>query len=76
MTRIFRLASIEFKQAEKLRANGELQKAIERYQLASEIIENYEDSLVIIIKLHFELGNVETAMRLLDQQIEQKPDRY
>merc|ERR1712106_1212060 len=70
-----RLASIEFKQAEKLKQQGEPLKAIERYQLASEIIDNYEDALVIIIKLRFELGHTEQAMRLLDRQIELEPDR-
>ena len=45
-----RLAQIEFKQAEKLNSNGDYSKAIHRYKLASEIIHNFQDSLVKIIK--------------------------
>ena len=70
-----RLAQIEFKQAEKLQWSGEFLKAISRYQLASGIIHNYKDSLVIIIRLHFELNNTNTAMTLLDKQIEEQPER-
>ena len=45
-----RLAQIEFKQAEKSNSNGDYSKAIHRYKLASEIIHNFQDSLVKIIK--------------------------
>jgi len=70
-----RLAQIEFKQAEKLNSNGDYSKAIHRYKLASEIIHNFQDSLVKIIKLWFELGENDTAMQLLDIQIDEQPDR-
>ena len=67
-----RLAQIEFKQAEKLNNEGEYCKAIDRYQLASSIIHNYKDSLVIIIKLYFKLQETTIALTLLDQQIEEQ----
>ena len=67
-----RLAQIEFKQAEKLKKEGEYRKAIDRYQLASSMIHNYKDSLIIIIKLYFQLQQTQIALTLLDQQIEEQ----